>query len=106
MKKVPKTVIKTIMDKAIEINARCKEECRDFTIMVSPMRKNTLLLRWTTIDIEDIDRPKQCYRYECFHMDGSPQNCSVNYANQQEANDFFASLKKLHQQEFCIDHKL
>ena len=105
-KKPEKKIINTIMDRAIGINSQCGEQCRDFRIMASPMRKNTLILRWTNIDIEDLDRPKQCYRYECFNIDGSSQNCSVNYTNQKEANQFFFSLETLHQQDFCIDHKL
>ena len=93
------------MDRAIEINRSCPEECRDFKIMISDMRKETLLLRWTTINIDDIDKPLQCYRYECFNLDGTSQNCSVNYSNQNEANKFFWSLKKLYTQQFASDHK-
>ena len=104
-KKVSQTVINNMMDRAIEINKSCPEECRDFTIMSSPMRKRTLLLRWTTINIDNIESPIQCYRYECFNMDGSSQNCSVNYADQQEANAFFQGLKTLYQQQFASDHK-
>ena len=106
LKELEHTVIKSIMDRAIEINAQCAEECRDFRIMVSPMREDTLILRWTTINIEDIDKPKQCYCYECFNLDGTSQNCSVNYSDQDEANEFFWSLETLHKQEYCIDHKM
>lgn len=94
------------MDRAIEINKSCKEECRDFVIMTSGMRKDTLILRWTTIDLDDIERPIQCYHYECFSQDGSSQNCSVHYSNQDEANKFFWSLKRLYSQPFAIDHRM
>ena len=105
-KQLNKSVIEKIMDRAIKINRLCPEECRDFKIMVSPMRENTLILRWTTINIENIDKPVQCYGYECFHLDGTSQNCSVNYTSQEEANEFFWSLETLYKQEFAIDHKL
>ena len=105
-KQLDKTIIERIMDRAIEINRQCKEECRDFKIMVSPMRENTLVLRWTTINIENIDKPVQCFHYECFDMEGYSQHCSVNFADQEEANEFFWSLQTLHRQQFANDHKL
>ena len=52
-------VINKIMDRAIEINRGCPKQCRDFSIMTSPMRKGTLLLQWTTINVE-ISR-QQCF---------------------------------------------
>ena len=104
-KELEHKVIVAIMDRAIEINKQCPEECRDFRIMDSPMREKTLLLRWTTINIDDVDKPVQHFRYQCFHLDGTPQNCSVNYSNQREANEFFWSLRTFYKQEYCIDHK-
>lgn len=104
-KQLEKSVIERIMDRAIEINRQCKEECRDFKIMVSPMRENTLILRWTTINIDNIDNPVQCFQYECFNVDGTSQNCSVNYENQEEANEFYWSLEMLYKQQFALDHK-
>ena len=104
-RKLDDKVVNAIMNHAIAINERSMDECRDFRIMESFMRKDTLILRWMSIDISDEDRPRQCYYYECFNPDGTPQNCSVNYANQQEANEFFYSLLTLHKQKFCIDHK-
>lgn len=65
-KTLKQSVIHKIMDRAIEINKACKERCTDFQIMLSRKRKNTLILRWTTIDISNEDNPVQCYRYECF----------------------------------------
>ncbi|WP_407264902.1 hypothetical protein R5N98_12610 [Tenacibaculum maritimum] len=104
--KLEPSVVQKIMDKAIDINKGCKERCRDFQIMVSRKRENNLILRWTTIDIFNIDNPVQCYRYECFELDGTSQNCSIHYANQEEANDFIWSLEPLYQQKYAIDHKL
>lgn len=101
-----KKIIDRIMSRAIEISQACPDDCRDFRIMTSPMRKDVLLLRWTRINIDNIDRPVQCFHYECFEPDGSPQNCSVYYSNQEEANTFFASLTELYQQQFAIDHTL
>jgi len=98
-------VINRIMDRGITISKECQDTCRDFRIMTSPMRKDTLILRWTTINIDNPDHPIQCYRYECFESDGTPQFCSVNYANQQEANAFFWSLKTHYKQGFCNSHK-
>lgn len=105
-KQLDHKVIVRMMDRAIEINRQCPEECRDFKIMVSPMRENTLVLRWTTINIDNIDKPVQCFHYECFDMDGYSRNCSVDFADQDEANDFFWSLQTLHRQQFANDHKL
>ena len=105
-KQLDKAVIARMMDRAIEINRGCKEECRDFQIMVSPMKENTLILRWITIDIEDIDRPVQCYNYECFNLDGTSQHCGVNYDSPEQANDFFWGLESLYRQEYAIDHRL
>ena len=105
IKQLKPNIITMIMDKAIQLSNIHKEESRDFRIMVSPMRKNSLILRWTSIDMSDLDRPLQCYHYECFHTDGSSQNCSINYTNQEEANTFFFSLQTLYKQEFSIDHK-
>lgn len=100
------SVINKIMDRAIDINRACKEQCRNFQIMLSRKRENTLILRWTTIDISNVDNPLQCYRYECFKTDGTPQLCSVHYADQEEANDFIWSLEPLYHQQYAIDHKL
>ena len=99
-----KKVIQKIMDRAIELNGKCPEECRDFRIMTSPLREDVLILRWTAIDIEDIERPVQCFHFECFERDGTPQLCSVYYSNQEEANAFFNSLTELYRQQFAIDH--
>ncbi|WP_027395062.1 hypothetical protein [Aquimarina latercula] len=99
-------IINVIMTRAVQINKECREHCRDFRIMESPMHKKTRILRWTTIDISNVDRPIQCYRYECFDMDGTPQNCSIHYSDRQEANEFFLSLTTLYKQEFSIDHTL
>jgi len=73
-KTLKQSVIHKIMDRAIEINKACAAQCRDFQIMLSQKRKNTLILRWTTIDISNEDNPVQCYRYECFKTDGI-RNC-------------------------------
>jgi hypothetical protein len=105
-RELDKKVIEKIMDRAIEIHRQCPDECRDFRIMDSPMRKNTLILRWTTINIENIEKPKQCYHYECYHPDGTSQNCSINYDTAEEANEFFFSLRTLYKQEFAKDHRL
>jgi hypothetical protein len=99
-------VIEKIMDRAIEIHKECPDECRDFRIMESPMRKNTLILRWTAINLENIEKPRQCYHYECYYPDGSPQHCAINYDSAEEANEFFFSLHTWHKQEFAKDHKL
>ncbi len=104
--KIDQSVIHKIMNRAIEINESCKENCRDFIIMTATMRPDTLILRWRTIDISNEDNPIQHYRYECFKMDGTPQFCSVHYTNQEEANDFIESLQPLHHQKFAIDHTL
>jgi hypothetical protein len=105
-KTLKQSVIYKIMDRAIDINKACTAQCRDFQIMVSTMRKNILILRWTTIDISNIDNPVQCYRYECFKTDGTSQLCSIHYADQEEANDFIWSLEPLYNQQYAIDHKL
>lgn len=107
MQKQPdKIVVERIMDRAVEIDRACGEQCRDFRVMVSPMRENTLILRWTNINIDNIDNPVQCYHYECFNVDGTSQHCGVNYSDRQQANEFFWSLETLYRQEFAIDHKL
>jgi hypothetical protein len=107
MKKLLKqSVIIAIMDRAVEINKACKEQCRDFEIMLSRKRENSLILRWTSIDISNEDNPVQQYRYECFQTDGTSQMCSVHYADQEEANEFIWSLEPLYHQQFAIDHKL
>ncbi|MHA7058447.1 hypothetical protein ACWGOQ_0014590 [Aquimarina sp. M1] len=105
-KKLKQSVIDAIMDRAVEINKACKEQCRDFEIMLSRKRENSLILRWTCIDISNEDNPVQQYRYECFQTDGTSQMCSVHYADQDEANEFIWSLEPLYHQQFAIDHKL
>lgn len=105
-KKLKQSVIDAIMDRAVEINKACKEQCRDFEIMLSRKRENSLILRWTSIDISNEDNPVQQYRYECFQTDGASQMCSVHYADQDEANEFIWSLEPLYHQQFAIDHKL
>lgn len=95
-----------IMDRAITIHKERTEHCRDFRIMISGTHPNILILRWTTIDISDADRPVQCYRYECFDPDGTPQYCSIFYTDQEEANTFFTGLQTLHAQECAVDHTL
>ncbi len=105
-KKLKQSVIDAIMDRAVEINKACKEQCRDFEIMLSRKRENSLILRWTSIDISNEDNPVQQYRYECFQTDGTSQMCSVHYADQDEANEFIWSLEPLYHQQFAIDHKL
>ncbi|WP_452222151.1 hypothetical protein [Lacinutrix salivirga] len=105
-KKLKQSVIDAIMDRAVEINKACKEQCRDFEIMLSRQRENSLILRWTSIDISNEDNPVQQYRYECFQTDGTSQMCSVHYADQDEANEFIWSLEPLYHQQFAIDHKL
>ncbi len=101
-----KQVIHKMMDSAMHIDKECQLQCRNFTIMTSPLHQSTLILRWMTIDISDIDRPIQNYRYECFDMKGTPQHCSIYYTNQEEANTFFEGLQPLYTQEFSIEHKL
>ncbi len=100
------SVINQIMDRAIAINKTSNERCRDFQIMLSKKHSNTLILRWTTIDISNEDNPVQCYRYECFKTDGTPQLCSIHYTNQEEANDFIWGLQPLYHQQYAIDHTL
>jgi len=99
-------IIEALMGRAIEINADCPEQCRYFAIMTSSMRPDAWILRWLNINIDDLDNPIQTYHYECFHQDGSPQNCGVHYANPQEANAFFNSLIPHYSQEYAGDHKL
>ncbi len=101
-----KTVRDKIMDCAITINRECPEECRDFRVMTSPLRPGVLILRWTAINIDYPEKPVQCFRFQCFEPDGSPQHCSVYYADQQEANAFFSGLRTLYRQTFAVDHKM
>ena len=104
--RLKQSVINQIMDRAIAINKIGKEYCRDFQIMLSEKHSNTLILRWTTIDISNEDNPVQCYRYECFKTDETPQLCSIHYTNQEEANDFIRGLQPLYHQQYAIDHTL
>lgn len=101
-----KKVLDNIMNRAIEINAGCKEHCREFRIMKSKEHKKTLILRWLAIDVSDVQCLLQWYRYECFDMDGTPRYCSIHYSNQEEANEFFKGLEPLYAQEYAVDHKL
>ncbi|GEM_PF-1917988 len=100
MENLQKDSIKKIMDQAVLINQGCKESCFDFQIMTSNFHKETLILRWVEVDIRDVERPIQYYRYRCFNVDGSAQNCSIHYADQAEANAFFKSLRAYPTQEF------
>ena len=104
--KIKKAVIQNMMDRAITINKNDPQECRDFRIMTSPEHPDTLLLRWLTIDLSDLDRPIQKYQYECFELDGTTRGCSLLYTDQEEANIFFEGLTTLYQQQYAIDHKL
>lgn len=104
--KLPLTVINRIMDRAEEISKSTPDECRNFTIMESPEYPDTLILRWTSIDVSDIERPVQCYLYECFNPDGTTTDCRISHKNQEAANQFFWGLKPRFQQTFCNDHKV
>ena len=99
-------VMQKVMDRAMLIDEDCPELCRNFKIMESALWPGSLILRWTTINLEDEDRPVQCFRYECFDEEGESRYCSIYYVNTQEANEFFASLKPLHTQVFSGDHQL
>lgn len=101
-----KGIIAKIMNRGITIEREYAHACRDFRIMTSPLYQNTLILRWTTIDITDIDRPVQQYHYECFDSDGTAQGCSIHYTDRPQANAFFESLETLYAQECAIDHNL
>ena len=105
-KELNDTVIEKVMNRAIEISAACGDECRDFRIMVSPEKKDTLILRWIAINLDNVDKPVQCYQYECFNLDGISKNCSVNHSTQEQANKFSRSLKTLYKQTYCNDHKI
>lgn len=105
MRTIDKAIIHKLMNEAITIDKQCKETCVDFEIMTSKYFKDTLILRWVEIDISDVDRPIQIYRYRCFELDGSPENCSIYYSNIEEANTFFKSLKSYYTQQFAIDHR-
>ena len=98
---IPQDSIQKLMEEAVLISGQCKESCSDFQIMTSQFHQDTLILRWLEIDISDIERPIQCYRYRCFDLDGSTQNCSIHYSNQEEANAFFKSLKAHYKQDFA-----
>lgn len=100
-----KEIVEKIMNRAIQIKDTCKEHCREFKIMKSKKHENTLILRWLAIDLSNGERLLQCYRYECFRTDGTPQYCSIHYSNQEEANDFFKGLETLYAQQYAIDHK-
>jgi len=99
-KKLEPSVLEKIMVHARRIDASESLHCRQFQIMISPLRPDTLILRWLTIEISNPDNPIQRYNNLCFYADGLSQDCSINYADQQEANEFFASLECLHQQTF------
>ena len=90
---IPQDSIEKLMDEAVLIQKDCTESCFDFQIMTSRFHKNTLILRWVEVDISDVERPIQCYRYRCFHLDGTSQNCSIHYTNVEQANAFFKSLE-------------
>ena len=90
---IPQDSIEKLMDEAVLIQKDCTESCFDFQIMTSRFHKNTLILRWVEVDISDVERPIQCYRYRCFHLDGTSQNCSIHYSNGEQANAFFKSLE-------------
>lgn len=98
-------VIHLIMDKAEEISKNCPETCRDFEIMTSPLKEETLILRWVSIDTSNLSKIRQCYLYECFNLDGSPQDCSINYTSALEAQAFFESLTTHYQQQCAVDHR-
>ncbi len=99
--KISKQSIEKLWDQAVIIDKSCKESCFEFQIMTSKFHKDTLILRWIEVDISDVERPIQYYRYRCFNIDGSAQNCSIHYTNTQEANAFFKSLLPHYKQEFA-----
>mgnify|MGYP006981762142 FL=1 len=90
---IPQDSIEKLMSEATLIQKDYTESCFDFQIMTSRFHKNTLILRWIEVDISDVERPIQCYRYRCFNLDGTSQNCSIHYTNREEANAFFKSLE-------------
>ena len=98
-----KESIQKLMGYGITIQKNCKESCFEFQIMTSPLFKDTLILRWLEIDISDIERPIQCYRYRCFDLDGTSQNCSIPYTHAQEANAFFKSLEAHYKLDFATE---
>lgn len=102
---IEQNIINRIMDRAIQISGDSSETCRNFTVMTSPMRPNTLILRWLCIDTNDQKDLSNTYCYECFDLDGKPQYCSVNNLNPTEANLFFRGLTTLYEQQCAIDHK-
>ena len=101
--KLTHKVIEKIMSRAGEISGYITKECFDFCIMTSTLKPDTLILRWTSVDLSNPDYPSQTFHYECFELDGTPQNCSIHFdqSEQEAANEFFFSLVKLHTQEFC-----
>jgi hypothetical protein len=104
-KKLNEFIVHRMMSRAAEISGSCGDACREFKIMVSEKRPDTLILQWTSINIDNLDAPMQSYHYECFDQAGHSQNCSVNYKDQADANDFFRSLKALHHQTYSTDHE-
>lgn len=106
IKNIETDVLQKIMDRAIIIDKNCNAHCRDFKIMESDQYPDTLILGWTSIDLDNHTHPAQCYHYQCFTMDGISQNCGIHYSDQSSANAFFESLKTLYTQSFAIDHKL
>ena len=84
-----------IAERARQIIQHSAEECRDFSLHRSLLHPKTLILRWLSIDLYDIDHPHQCYLYECFDEQGSPLNCSIHYATITEAERFYNSLEDL-----------
>ena len=96
MKKIKKVTVHArtrITARAKAIIQYCGDTCADFQIMESPLHANTLILRWLSIDISDIDRPSQCYQYECFEPDGTPMHCSIFYDTPAEEEAFYLSLQ-------------
>ncbi len=102
-KEIPQEVLEKLLHHGLTIARETQAYCRNFSILRSPLHKDTLILRWTTIDLEDVDRPLQCYQYHCFYPDGTSQGCSIHYDNQSQANAFFLGLELLYSQQCATD---
>ena len=90
-----------IKQRAGAISKISPHECRDYSLHRSPLHPGSLILRWLSIDIGDIDHPRQCYEYECFEEDGQPLHCSVFYDSPAEAEAFFQSLTPICKLKDC-----
>ena len=99
MKRPTDQIIHKVMEHARQDSMGC-DNCRDFNVMLVPMERDRIYVRYIKVDASNPDHVGQVYRWLCFDSEGEFLHCDPKFESMEEESSFKVSMRSFHFQKY------